>query len=79
MGLDCGRQRARHTVSVHCENKLVVMTRGLKEVDKTGFSFLLLIVRGHRDYGCDYRGTITHMSLVTNVVGTFGRVIFFMY
>ncbi len=38
----------------HCKNMCVVMTCGLKEVDKTGFSFLFVIVSvSHGHYGCD--------------------------
>ena len=61
----CGRVRV---MSVHCKNKLVVMTCGLKEVDKPGFFFLFVVMSGHGVNGCDYRGSISHKSLVTNSI-----------
>lgn len=52
---------------MHCKNMFVVTTCSLKEVDETGFFFLFVVC--HRDYGCDYREAVSHMSLVTNVIG----------
>jgi len=42
----------------------------LKEVDKTGFFFLFVMVSGcHGDYGCHYPGTMSDMGLETSITG----------